>query len=119
MITLLAYYPSTQAALACVVQRQDESVAERFEIYVEGVELANGYHELADAKEQRERFIKANQQRMDHGKEALPIDEFFLDALKRGIPDCCGVAVGVDRLMMLRHKASAIAEVIPFDWANC
>lgn len=117
-ITLLAYYPSSQAALACIVQRQDESVAERFEIYVDGVELANGYHELVDPVEQRERFIQSNQQRIKHGKESLPIDEFFLEALKQGIPDCCGVAVGVDRLMMLRHKASSLSEVIPFDWVN-
>lgn len=118
-ITLLAYYPSTQAALACVVKKGDEDVAERFEIYVNGVELANGYHELADPIEQRARFEKANEQRIGHGKESLPIDEYFLDALKKGIPDCCGVAVGVDRLMLLRHQASSLSSVIPFDWETC
>jgi lysyl-tRNA synthetase class 2 len=119
VITLLAFYPSTQAALACIVQNGDEAVAERFEIYVDGVELANGYHELGDSSEQRERFHQANQQRIEHGKDSLPIDEFFLKALKNGIPDCCGVAVGVDRLMMLRHQTTTLSSVIPFDWTYC
>lgn len=118
-ITLLAYYPSSQAALACVVKQGDSDVAERFEIYVDGIELANGYHELTDSSEQRTRFENANLERIRHGKQALPIDEFFLEALKKGIPDCCGVAVGVDRLMLLRHKASSISTVIPFNWTCC
>lgn len=111
----LAYYPASQAALAKTCIRGDEIAAERFEIYYQGIELANGYHELADAKEQRQRFIDANLHRQQLGKETLPIDEHFLQALEKGIPDCCGVAVGFDRLMMLRHHKD-IHEVIPFDW---
>ena len=119
VITLLAYYPPSQAALARVVTLGGIEVSERFEVYVEGVELANGYHELTDPIEQRGRFEKANQERIIAGKTALPVDEFFLDGLKKGIPDCCGVAVGVDRLMMLRHKVKAISCVVPFDWSCC
>ncbi len=114
-LCVLAYYPASQAALAETCRRGDEMAAERFEIYYKGVELANGYHELADDKEQRKRLIEANEHRFQLGKEPLPIDEYFLEALKKGLPDCCGVAVGFDRLMMLRHN-SDIAGVIPFVW---
>ena len=114
-ICALAYYPSSQAALAKTALRDDEKVAERFELYYQGIELANGYHELADAKEQRERLIESNQHRIQLGKSPLPIDEHFLKALEKGLPECCGVAVGFDRLMMLRHKQE-IGEVIPFAW---
>jgi lysyl-tRNA synthetase class 2 len=112
----LAYYPSTQAALAQTRQKGDEKVAERFEVYFQGMELCNGYHELADAVEQRRRFEDSNQMRLSLGKAALPIDDYFLEALSNGFPDCCGVAVGVDRLMMLRHKQNEIGNVIPFRW---
>lgn len=116
---VLAYYPSSQAALAKTCQRSDELAAERFEVYYNGIELANGYHELADAKEQRVRLKDANAFRQRLGKEVLPIDEKFLHALEKGFPDCCGVAVGFDRLMMLRRQTQAISEVIPFDWSEC
>jgi len=115
-LTALAYYPATQAALAKTRTIEGASVAERFEVYYKGVELANGYHELADAKEQRQRLHEANQERQRLGKPVLPIDENFLQALEKGLPPCCGVAVGVDRLMMLRHGATSLKEVIPFDW---
>lgn len=112
----LTYYPSTQAALAQTVQRENEIAAERFEVYFKGVELANGYHELTDSVEQRYRFCEANIHREKLGKQPLPIDEYFLKALSRGLPDCCGVAVGFDRLMMLRHNTPHIETVIPFAW---
>lgn len=112
----LAYYPSSQAALAQTRLHGDEAVAERFEVYYRGIELCNGYHELVDPKEQRKRFDEANQQRIEQGKEALPIDENFLSALEIGLPDCSGVAVGVDRLMMLRHHRHHIKDVLPFCW---
>jgi elongation factor P--(R)-beta-lysine ligase len=115
-LTVLAYYPHTQAALAKTCMRGDELAAERFEIYYQGVELANGYHELTDPVEQRRRFAEANAHRIKLGKEALPQDEKFLKALEQGLPDCCGVAVGFDRLMMLRHQAQDISQVIPFSW---
>lgn len=114
-ICALAYYPSTQAALAKRALRDDEPVAERFELYYNGIELANGYHELADAKEQRERLKESNEHRVQLGKTPLPIDEKFLVALEKGLPECCGVAVGFDRLMMLRH-GKEIGDVIPFAW---
>ncbi len=114
----LAYYPSSQAALAQTQTRDDEQVAERFEVYYCGLELANGYHELTNSKEQRERFLEANQARITLGKNPLPLDESFLAALEKGVPDCCGVAVGFDRLMMLRHHTKNISDVIPFVWSQ-
>jgi elongation factor P--(R)-beta-lysine ligase len=115
-LCVLAYYPSTQAALANTITIGNERVAERFEVYFRGMELSNGYHELTDAAEQRKRLIESNQHRRKLGKDELPIDENFLSALSQGIPDCCGVAVGFDRLMMLRHGASHIRDVVPFAW---
>lgn len=112
----LTYYPASQAALAKKALREGEEVSERFEIYYRGIELANGYHELGDANEQRMRLEEANQARGVLGKEALPIDTFFLEALEKGFPDCCGVAVGFDRLMLLRHGVSQIADVLAFGW---
>ena len=117
-LTVLQYYPASQAALAKTKSIQGDLVASRFEIYYQGVELCNGYDELACAKEQRMRLEEANQGRVFFGKSSLPIDEFFLEALEKGLPSCCGVAVGFDRLMMLRHKASSLAEVIAFDFAT-
>lgn len=113
---VLAFYPASQAALAQKRWQGPEQIAERFEIYYQGIELANGYHELADAEEQRLRFMEANEMRLALGKETYPIDENFLQALKTGLPDCCGVAVGFDRLMLLRHKQPSLAHVIPWEW---
>jgi lysyl-tRNA synthetase class 2 len=117
-LTVLAYYPESQAALAKAALVDGNRVAKRFEVYYQGVELANGYDELADAKEQRRRLTEANEERLKHGKRQLPIDEAFLAALEQGLPEACGVAVGFDRLMMLRHKKDNIADVIAFDWAQ-
>ncbi|MEC7838873.1 MAG: EF-P lysine aminoacylase EpmA [Chlamydiota bacterium] len=113
---ILSHYPASQAALARKTTIEGISVAERFEIYFNGVELANGYHELTDAKEQRQRLHEANRERIKLGKTQLPIDENFLKALESGLPDSCGVAVGFDRLMMLRHNTKDISDVIPFVW---
>lgn len=115
-IETLYHYPSTQAALAKTLKINDELVAERFEIYYKGIELCNGYHELVEVKEQRSRFLQANAERKSLHKNELPIDEHFLKALEKGIPDCCGVAVGFDRLMMLRHGTNSIKDVIAFGW---
>jgi lysyl-tRNA synthetase class 2 len=117
-LTVLRNYPATQSALARTQTCLDEEIALRFEIYYQGVELANGFHELADPAEQRRRFEEENQERLRHGKNALPIDENFLAALHQGLPDCCGVAVGFDRLMLLRHNKKTLSEVMPFAWGN-
>ena len=92
----------------------DPPVAERFEVYVEGVELANGFHELTGAAEQRQRFEQDLVHRRERGLPATPIDERLLAALAAGLPDCAGVALGVDRLVMLSTGASSLAEVIAF-----
>ena len=117
-ITALYHYPASQAALARHVTVDGFPVAERFELYCEGLELANGYHELADGSEQRGRFVADNAERVRLGKEPYPIDERFLCALTKGLPDCCGVAVGVDRLLMVREAAKAIAEIMPIGWSE-
>jgi lysyl-tRNA synthetase class 2 len=109
----LENYPASQAALAKTKILKDEKIAERFEIYYRGIELANGFHELTDPKEQRERFNKINKQREKKKKEKFSIDENFIKSLKN-LKDCFGVAVGFDRLMMLRHKKNHIKDIIPF-----
>lgn len=110
-LTVLTDYPPHEAALACVTQKPEGLVAERFEIYSQGVELANGYHELANEAELRRRFEHLNTKR----DAPYPIDESFLDSLCR-LPDCCGVSVGFDRVLMLQEKAQELAQVIPFAW---
>lgn len=106
-------YPITQAALARI--RQDNPpVAERFEVYINGVELANGFHELADAQEQRVRFTKDLNARKALGYSEVPIDDNLLAALEHGFPNCAGVALGVDRLVMIAAQAKSIAEVLSF-----
>ena len=115
-ITMIVDYPASQAELAQTRTVDGEVVAGRFECYVEGIELANGYHELLDAKEQRRRFENRNLGLIANGRDPRPIDEHFLAALELGIPECSGVAVGFDRLMMLRHGGGRIADVIPFHW---
>jgi lysyl-tRNA synthetase class 2 len=117
-ITILCYYPASQAALARHTTVDGYTVAERFELYYQKLELANGYHELSCGAEQRERFLADNAERSRLGKEPYPIDEHFLEALNKGLPDCCGVAVGVDRLLMIQENASAIADVMPVSWAE-
>ncbi len=112
-IAVVHDYPPSQAALARV-RAGDPPVAERFEVYVCGVELANGFHELADAAEQRHRFEADNVRRRSAGLPEIPADQRLLAALEAGLPDCCGVALGVDRLVMLATGAQHIDEVIAF-----
>jgi lysyl-tRNA synthetase class 2 len=112
-LTFLYDYPASQAALARI--RKDETpVAERFELYLDGMELANGFHELADGLEQQRRFEADNARRREQGKEPLPIDQHLLAALRSGLPDCSGVALGIDRLLMLTTGAAHINEVLAF-----
>ena len=115
-LCIIAHYPASQAALAKKQTINGEEVAERFEIYYRGVELSNGYHELADSEEQKERLMEANATRIALGKNSLPIDENFLNALRKGLPACCGVAVGFDRLMMLRQNQTEISKVLSWCW---
>lgn len=109
-------YPAEQAALARL-QSADPTVAARFELVVDGVELANGYHELTDATEQRRRFALDVAERRMAGSAEVAVDEYFLAALDAGLPDCAGVALGVDRLLMLQLGAQSLAEVMPFPLA--
>lgn len=111
--TLLYAYPASQAALAAV-DPGPPAVAERFELYYRGVELANGFHELLDAGALRARMQVENEQRAADGKPPLPGPSRLLAAMEHGLPDCCGVALGFDRLAMLALGASCIDEVIAF-----
>ena len=106
-------YPASQASLARLSPR-DERVAERFELYIGGVELANGFRELLDAEEQRARFQAELSQRRSRGLQEVPLDERFLSALGQGIPDCSGVALGFDRLVMLAAGKRSLDEVMAF-----
>jgi lysyl-tRNA synthetase class 2 len=110
---ILYDYPASQAALAQV--RNDEPpVAERFELYVQGVELANGYYELLDAEVLRERNRQNNRLRQADGKSKLPEESRLLTAMEHGLPDCVGVALGFDRLVMIAAGASSLSEVMAF-----
>ena len=106
-------YPVEQAALARV-SRDDASVAERFELFYDGVELANGFSELTDAPEQRARFEADNRKREASGLPIRDLDEQLLAALDEGLEDCAGVAVGLDRLLMVLLDLDSIGDVIAF-----
>jgi lysyl-tRNA synthetase class 2 len=109
-------YPASQAALSRLVPADDVIVGQRFELYVDGMELANGYFELTDADEQRQRFEQDNLRRREHGLSERPLDERLLAAMSHGLPSCSGVALGVDRLLMLVTGVTDIREVLAFDW---
>jgi lysyl-tRNA synthetase class 2 len=111
-------YPASQAALARL-RPGDPSLAERFELFLGPLELANGYHELTDADEQRVRFGRDLATRAERGAVEPPIDARLLSALQSGLPACAGVALGVDRLLMAMLGTPRIADVLafPFDRA--
>ena len=109
----LTHYPASQAALARL-DPEDPRVAERFELILNGVEVANGYRELTDSDEQRRRFEQELEERREGGLEQVPMDEHFLAAVEKGLPDCSGVALGVERLMMISMGKEQIGEVMPF-----
>ncbi len=113
-LTFVHGYPASQAALARL-DPEDPRVALRFELYVQGVELANGFHELVSAAEQRTRFERdlIERQRLEL-PSTYPLDERLLAALQAGLPDCAGVALGFDRLVMIATGARSIEEVLPF-----
>ena len=107
-------YPASQASLARISNVDGFDVAHRFELYIDGLELCNGYWELTNADEQRARFEADNRQRKAAGKTEMDVDEAFLMALERGLPDCAGVALGLDRLLMLKTGTRDIADVLAF-----
>ena len=111
--TILYDYPATQCALARI-REGEPPVAERFELFIQGVELANGYHELCDAAELRKRFAHVNAQRVADGKRPLPEDSRLVAAMEHGLPASSGCALGLDRLLMLRLGLDSIEQVIPF-----
>lgn len=117
--TMVYAFPASQAALARVVDG-DDSVpsAARFEMFINGMELANGYFELTDSDEQLRRFEADQQLRSELGRAPLPIDQRLVEALTHGMPECSGVALGVDRLVMLALGAASIEEVIAFPFAR-
>jgi len=116
-ITVISDYPATQCALA-KIRADDSPVAERFELYVGVQELANGYHELTDAAEQRARFERDNARRRERGLIEVPIDARLLAALEQGMPDCAGVALGVERLLMAMLGTDDIRDVLAFAFAD-
>jgi lysyl-tRNA synthetase class 2 len=112
-LTFIHDYPASQAALARV-RVEEPRVAERFELYLDGIELANGFHELSNPTEQRERFNRDLVQRRARALPTLPLDERLLAALTAGLPDCSGVAVGFDRVVMAAAGVRGIDQVIAF-----
>jgi lysyl-tRNA synthetase class 2 len=108
-------YPASQAALARLRAESDGTmVADRFELYVDGLELANGYHELGGATEQRRRFERDLAARAAHGQARNPLDENLLAALGHGLPDCAGVALGFDRLVMAAWRLPSLDAAMAF-----
>ena len=117
-LTFITHYPAEQASLARI-NNDDPRVAERFEVFFQGLELANGFHELSDSHEQRARIEEEINTRRHLNKPEINIDQQFLAALEAGLPDCSGVAVGFDRLVMLAGGKQNIEEVISFSFDNC
>jgi len=111
----LCHYPASQAALARTVPCADPPLAERFEVFIGGVEIANGCCELTDPSEQRRRFAAEGDRRAAIGLPAVPIDERLLGALQAGLPECAGVALGIERLLMVMNASSRIGDVLSFD----
>ncbi|MFC3815567.1 EF-P lysine aminoacylase EpmA [Lysobacter sp. GCM10012299] len=111
-------YPASQCALARLGERDGVPVAERFELYLGPLELANGYHELADAAEQGQRFDRDLALRQQRGDTLPPRDERLLEALQAGFPHCAGVAMGIDRLLMAMLGSPRIADVVAFDFGR-
>ncbi len=120
--TFLCDYPVSQCALAKIADAEPPSggrVAKRFELFFGEVELANGFYELTDGEEQLQRFKKENSLRQKSGGAAATIDDNFIAALDYGLPDCSGVALGLDRLLMVLANRTRINQVLSFSWENC
>ncbi len=116
-MTFVYDYPASQAALA-VIRADDPPVAERFELFFGEVECANGFHELRDADEQLQRFKQDLQKRRSLGLPAVPLDSRLIDALTAGLPPCAGVALGIDRLLMVMYDKQNLREVMSFPFPH-
>ena len=115
--TFLYDYPASQCALAKIAKNEQQVlVAKRFELFFGEIELANGFYELTDAVEQLKRFQFENKKRKQAGKEQGQIDENFIAALHYGLPECSGVAMGLDRFLMVLTNTSSIDQVLSFSW---
>lgn len=111
--TIVSHYPASQSALA-LISEVDPRVAERFELFINGLELANGYHELLDPLELERRMFSVQQQRQREGKEALKVNSRLIAAMKAGLPGCSGCALGLDRLLMAVSGVETIDQVLCF-----
>ncbi|MCL2005976.1 MAG: EF-P lysine aminoacylase EpmA [Planctomycetaceae bacterium] len=107
-------YPFSQPHLATIRQDGGDAVSERFELFLNGLEIASGYHELRDAAELRLRFRANGDRRLAEGRSALPIESRLLQAMERGFPQCSGTALGIDRLLMMMLNAERIDDVLAF-----
>lgn len=112
-LTVIRHYPASQAALARLCP-DDPDLADRFEVFLGPIELANGYVELTDAAEQRQRFERDNDERRRRGRTVRPVDQALLAALDNGLPACAGVAMGFERLQMLHDGLDDIRDVVTF-----
>lgn len=110
-------YPAIQSSLARINQQNSE-IADRFEVFVNGVEIGNGFFELADVNEQEARFNQENKIRALKGQVQVQKDPFFLDALRTGLPDCSGVAIGLDRLLMIKAQVQSLDDVLVFPFES-
>lgn len=116
-ICLVHGYPAIQSSLARI-DPDDTRLAQRFEVFVKGIELGNGFYELADADEQEARFDREIAYRHAHGLPAVEKDQRFLQALRAGLPDCSGIAIGLDRLLMIASGCDSIEQVLAFPSAR-
>lgn len=116
-ICLIHGYPAIQSSLARL-HAEDSRLSERFEVFINGVELGNGFFELSDAEEQNARFAREITHRQTHGLATVEKDGLFLAALQSGLPDCSGIAIGLDRLLMIASGSDSIEQVIAFPFAN-
>ncbi len=110
--SVVTHFPASQAALATIEQHSGRAL--RFEVYLGSLEIANGFVELTDAKEQRSRFERDNAVRIERGQSPLEIDDAFLEALQVGLPQCSGVAVGIERVLMFALETAHIDETVTF-----
>lgn len=111
-------YPPSQAILADLTEKEYGLVAKRFEIYIDGIELANGFQELQDTTAQRARFVADNEKRRCLGLPLVAIDEYLLAALAAGLPSCAGIALGIDRLLLSVFKQETLSQVMTFSFSK-